>query len=51
MRFAIIILLLFPALARAQQAKQKEDDKVSNDQPDRPLADAAGIDRGEGGAR
>src|ERR1017187_10549038 len=37
MRLAIIILLLFPALALARQAKEKEEDKVSNDQPDRPL--------------
>jgi outer membrane protein assembly factor BamB len=36
MRLAIVILLLLPAVA-AGQTKENEDDKVSNDQPDRPL--------------
>ena len=47
---ALIVVVLFPALALAQ-ANDKDQDKVSNDQPDRPLADAAGHHRGEGGAR
>ena len=34
--FGDFILLLFPALALGQ-AKEKDEDKVSNDQPDRPL--------------
>ncbi len=36
MRLAIVILLLFPAVALGQ-AKEKDEDKVSNDQPDRPI--------------
>src|SRR5262249_6244842 len=36
MRLAIVILLLAPAIAFGQ-TKENEDDKVSNDQPDRPL--------------
>jgi len=36
MRLAIVILLLFPAVALGQP-KEKDEDKVSNDQPDRPL--------------
>jgi outer membrane protein assembly factor BamB len=36
MRLAFLAVVLFPALAFAQ-AKDKEEDKVSNDQPDRPL--------------
>jgi len=36
MRLATLILLLSPALAFGQ-TKENDDDKVSNDQPDRPL--------------
>ena len=36
MRLALIVIVLFPALALAQD-KDKDADKVSNDQPDRPL--------------
>ena len=36
MRLALLLVVLFPALALAQ-AKDKDEDKVSNDQPDRPL--------------
>ena len=36
MRLALLLVVLFPALAFAQ-AKDKDEDKVSNDQPDRPL--------------
>src|SRR5262245_5138465 len=36
MRLALLIVVLFPALALAQ-VKEKDEDKVSNDQPDRPL--------------
>jgi outer membrane protein assembly factor BamB len=36
MRLALIVVVLFPALAFAQ-VKEKDEDKVSNDQPDRPL--------------
>ena len=38
MRWAIVILLLFPALALGQaQTKEEEEEKVSNDNPARPL--------------
>ncbi len=37
MRLAIILLLLAPALALAQVKEEKKDDKVSNDDPARPL--------------
>jgi hypothetical protein len=38
MRWAIVILLLSPALAIGQaQTKEGEEDKVSNDNPARPL--------------
>ena len=50
MRLAIVILLLFPAIALGQ-AKEKDEDKVSNDQPDRPHPDAAGNHRGQRGDR
>jgi outer membrane protein assembly factor BamB len=36
MRLAFFLVVLFPALALAQ-AKDKDEDKISNDQPDRPL--------------
>jgi outer membrane protein assembly factor BamB len=36
MRLALLLVVLFPALALAQ-GKDKDEDKVSNDQPDRPL--------------
>jgi outer membrane protein assembly factor BamB/tetratricopeptide (TPR) repeat protein len=36
MRLALLLVVLFPALALAQ-GKEKDEDKVSNDQPDRPL--------------
>ena len=36
MRLALFVIVLFPALALAQD-KPKDEDKVSNDQPDRPL--------------
>ncbi len=36
MRLALIVIVLFPALALGQ-VKDKDEDKVSNDQPDRPL--------------
>ncbi len=36
MRLAFLAVVLFPALAFAQ-AQNKDEDKVSNDQPDRPL--------------
>ena len=36
MRLALFLVVLFPARALAQ-AKDKDEDKVSNDQPDRPL--------------
>ena len=36
MRLALLLIVLFPALALGQ-AKEKDEDKVSNDHPDRPL--------------
>ena len=36
MRLALFMVVLFPALALAQE-KEEDKDKVSNDQPDRPL--------------